>query len=52
MKPIVIGDFFLKKVTLSVFFFFCYYVLSFCSNEHLKVWGNLTEALKVMISAV
>ena len=37
MKPIVLSVIFFKKVTLSVFFFFCNYVLYFCSNEHLRV---------------
>ena len=38
MKPIMLSVIFFKKVTLSVFFFFCNYVLYFCSNEHLRVW--------------
>ncbi len=52
MKPIVMSVIFFKKVTLSVFFFFCNYVLIFCSNEHLRVWVALTAALMMMISAV
>lgn len=52
MKPIVLSVIFFKKVTLSVFFFFCNYVLLFCSNEHLRVWIDLAAAIMMMISAV